>query len=63
MKLPTFEEASQAVDKENANVLEQFVYDNEPAGFKDSTLFRKGLVAVINWAAEEITDLMDDEEE
>ena len=63
MKLPTFYASSKSVDQNNANVLEQFIYNNEPAGIKDSMLFRSGLVAVINWTAEEITEPMNDEEE
>lgn len=58
IELPTFTEASKAVDLNNANPLEKFIFENEPAGNEDGFLFRVGLIDLLNYAHEEIDDFV-----
>jgi hypothetical protein len=47
--LATFEECKEAVNSKVATPLQQFIYDNEPAGNQDELDFRDGLLRV--WQA------------
>jgi hypothetical protein len=50
MILPTYGEIDAKVeDGFLLNPLEQFIYDNEPAGEYDEHAFREGLAAAIEW--------------
>ena len=63
MRLPTFTECSDLVDKDQANPLEVFIYENEPAGNEDSNEFRKGLIDVLHYAIENINEKIVDGED
>ncbi|HXU93374.1 MAG TPA: hypothetical protein VFP33_06930 [Gallionella sp.] len=46
--LPTFAEAALAVDSDSATPLQQFIYENEPAGEEAEKQFRDGLRAIMS---------------
>ena len=52
MELPTFGDADTAVTLGTATSLEQFIFDNEPAGNEDSFEFRNGLINLLNYITE-----------
>jgi hypothetical protein len=48
MKLPEWDDCKAAVDAGEATPIQEFIYNNEPAGDRDSRLFRKQLVLMLN---------------
>jgi hypothetical protein len=47
-QLPTFEECEIKVKAGSATALEAFIHENEPAGLKESDLFRQGLADLLS---------------
>jgi hypothetical protein len=50
VELPTWDECEAAVDLNSADALQQFIYDNEPAGADIELKFREQLAAVVKYS-------------
>jgi hypothetical protein len=56
MELPTFTETISLVENHIATPLENFIYENEPAGNEDSYIFRSGLINLLNYVIKNIDE-------
>ena len=55
MKIPTWQEAKEAIESGSCTPLDVFVFDNEPAGDEDEKKFRLELQAAIDFVQSNAT--------